>query len=212
MKKTIVFLVCLAAAGLNSCIGASADISIQADGSGRIALEYRVSQMLESLGRLDGNRSWPAIPTGRADFERSLARIPGMRLRSFSSRENRTDLLTRVVLDFSDTNALLAFLGSAFGQASLTNENNINLLKLVLVQPSSAGLNADLVSLLRQVSTDYEISISLSVPANVTVSAIPDTVSIPSARLSSQGRKASFTAGLGDLAGLSEGLIVEFKW
>ena len=55
MKTHVVLFLCLAAIGLNSCLGASADITIRSDGSGRIALEYRVSQMLESLGRLDGN-------------------------------------------------------------------------------------------------------------------------------------------------------------
>ena len=76
MKLTL--LLCLSAVVLNSCLGVSADITIKADGSGKIALEYRVSQALESLGKLDGNG--PAIPVGKADFERSVSRIPGLRL------------------------------------------------------------------------------------------------------------------------------------
>jgi len=157
MKKSLIFL-CLCGAALtlmNSCLGVAADITIRADGSGTIVLEYRVSQMLESLGRLDGNENWPAIPVGKVDFERSLARIPGLRLSSFSAKDvphsssgGGRDLLTKVALEFKDTAALLAFLDSAGSHASLTQENRnlpqaVNVLRLVLLESSDVPVNSD---------------------------------------------------------------------
>jgi len=184
MKKTLLFL-CLCAAALtlmNSCLGVSAEISIRADGSGTIALEYRVSQMLESLGRLDGNEKWPAIPVGKADFERSLARIPGLRLSSFSSKDvphlsGGRDLLTKVTLEFKNTAALLAFLDSTGSRASLVQETRnaqtVNVLRLVLLDPPDANVNTDLLSLLREVS---------------------------------------FAIGIGELLELNEGMALEIVW
>ena len=95
---------------LNSCIGISADIIMRKDGSGKIALEYRFSRMAEVLGRLDGNENWQIIPAGRPDMERTVARIPGMKLASFSSTEGEKEIVNKAELEFKDTEALLAFL------------------------------------------------------------------------------------------------------
>jgi len=219
---------CLCGAALtlmNSCLGVSADISIRADGSGTIALEYRVSQMLESLGRLDGNEHWPAIPVGKADFERSMARIPGLRLSSFSAKDvphssGGRDLLTKAVLEFKDAAALLAFLdstgnSSAGGRrASLVQENRnaqtVNVLRLIVLDPSDDLMNADLISLLRDVSAGYEFSISVSAPKNATISTIPS--SVPAARITSHGKKVSCALDMKDMLELNQGLALEIAW
>ena len=216
MKKIIKILATAAVVVLlNSCLGASADISIHANGSGKIALEYRVSQMLESIGRLDGNERWPAVPVGKADFERSVARIPGLRLSSFSAKDTANaaggrDLVTRVVLEFKDTGALLAFLDSTGSRASLSQVNGENLLRLVLLEPSFNIANDDLKSLLREVSAGYEVSISLSATKNASITVMPQ--SVPAARMVSQGKKVSFTIGTGELLNLENGLALEISW
>jgi hypothetical protein len=43
MKALLLTFCCITLVVFNSCLGVSADISIRADGSGTIALEYRVS-------------------------------------------------------------------------------------------------------------------------------------------------------------------------
>jgi len=221
MKKPLIFL-CLCGAAIvlmNSCLGVTADITIRADGSGTIALEYRVSQMLESLGRLDGNENWPAIPVGRADFERSLARIPGLRLSSFSAKDvphssGGRDMLTKVVLEFKDTAALLAFLDSTGRHASLIQEKRnsqaVNVLRLVLLESSANPANSDLLSLLQEVSAGYEMSVSVSTPKNAALSVIPP--SIPAARMVSGGKKVSFSIDMKDLLELNQELVLEIVW
>ena len=222
MKKTLLFL-CLCAAALtlmNSCLGVAADISIRADGSGTITLEYRVSQMLESLGRLDGNENWPAIPVGKADFERSVARIPGLRLSSFSAKDvphssgGGRDLLTKVTLEFKNTAALLAFLDSTGNHASLVQETRnaqtANILRLVLLDRPDGLVNADLISLLREVSAGYELNISVSAPKTAAISTTPS--SVPAARITSRGKKVSCAIDMKDLLELNEGLALEIVW
>jgi hypothetical protein len=219
MKKIVWCLIIVSLVLMNSCLGVSADISIRADGSGRIALDYRVSKMLESLGQLDGNERWPAIPVGKADFERTIARIPDLRLLSFSSTEAPSantilggkDLVTKVSLEFKNTAALMAFWGSSAAGtgASLVQRNGKNVLRLVLVEPLSADIDGDLLSLLNEMSKGYEISLSLSAPQNAVLSLSP---SIASARVVSQGKKVSIAIGAGDLLELKDGLAVEISW
>ena len=212
MKKFIIIFLPLIIVLLNSCLGASADITLRADGSGKITLEYRVSQMLESIGRLDGNERWPAIPVGKADFERSLARIPGLRMKSFkaSGAGHGADLVTKATLEFKDNGALLAFLDSTGGHASLIQDNGKNTLRLVFADPSAGINDEDLLSLLREISAGYEICFSLSAPGGANLSVSP--ASFSAARLVSQGKKVSFAIGLGDLLGLKDGLAVEIVW
>ncbi|MCL2762025.1 MAG: hypothetical protein FWD36_02305 [Treponema sp.] len=215
--KTIKWLLLLfcAALAFNSCLGVSADIHIRADGSGKIALEYRVSQVLESMGRLDGNERWPAIPVGKADFERSVARIPGLRLSAFSAKSvsnvfGGKDLVTNVTLEFNNTGALLAFLDNTGAGVSFTQENGKNSLRLVLLDEAAVITDDDLLALLQEIAAGYTISVSLSAPKNASLTAIPSSVSF--AQMVSQGKKVLAVIGLGDLLALEEGLTVEMSW
>ena len=215
IMKINLLLLCMAAVVLNSCLGVSADITIKADGSGKIALTYRVSQALESIGRLDGNEKMPAVPVGRTDFERTAARIPGLKLIKYSSRDVRNpsgggDLVTNVTLDFKDTGALLAFLDSAGANAVIVQEGQGALLRLTLLDPSERVSNPDLLSLLQEVSSGYEFAITLNLPRNAALTTLP--ASIPAAKAVSSGKKATFSIGMGELLGMKEGVALEIRW
>jgi len=224
MKRIVYCLLLASLALMTSCLGASMDIVMRADGSGSVTLEYSVSQTLESLGRQDGNERWPVIPVGKADFERSVARIPGLRLSSFSVKEyprryskppsswgpmlSYKDLVTKVKLDFKDTAALLAFLDSAGSRASLVQEGGKSTLRLVLLDPINDAIDADLISLLQEISAGYEISVSFTAPKGAALSVIPPSVS--AARTA--GKKVSFAIGTGELIGMKDGLTLEISW
>ncbi|MDR0473244.1 MAG: hypothetical protein LBH43_06195 [Treponema sp.] len=200
-----------------SCIGVKADISLKADGSGRLALEYRVSGMAESLGRLDGNQRWQTVPVGRADFERTLARLPRLRLSSFSSSKDGKDVINKAVLEFKEIEDLLAFFDPQ-GQgkyASFTRENGKKRLSLVFSEGGEA--DADLLSLVREVSEGYAFSFSMGLPESAEL-ALTDgkgkkiTPQPSSATVVSPGKKVSFSIGTGDLLSLKEGLGIELCW
>jgi hypothetical protein len=193
----------------------SADITIKADGSGKIDLTYRVSQALESIGRLDGNEKMPAVPVGRVDFERTVSRIPGLKLSKYGSKNIRSDsgssdLVTNVTLDFKDTTALLAFLDSTGSHTAMVQEGQGALLRLTLLDPSDGLSNPDLLSLLQKVSGTYEFGITLNLPRNASITTIP--AAVPAAKVVSSGRKVSFHIGMGELLSLKEGLALEIRW
>jgi hypothetical protein len=164
------------------------------------------------MGRLDGNERWPAIPVGKADFQRSVARIPGLRLASFSSKKVRKasgDLVTKAVVEYKNTGALLEFLDRTGSSASLIQDNGKNILRLVLLDPASAVSDKDLLYLLKEISAGYEISFGLSAPKDASLIVTPP---VSSARIISQGKKVLFAIDTGDLFTLENGLVVEITW
>ena len=201
---------------LNSCVGLSMEIQMRRNGSGRLVLEYRVSRMAESLGRLDGNENWPIIPVGRADFERTLARIPGMRLVSFSSSEGAQDVVTNITLEYDNTEALLKFLDPSGTRASLSTENQSSRLDIILNEPVSSDYDEDLLKLARQVSAGYGLSISFSAEGNSTLSFTDGegtaAQSPAAAQTVTSGRKTSLSIGIIDILDIGEGLGVSFRW
>jgi len=200
------FLILIFLVLLNSCLGAAADIVLRADGSGSIALEYRVSPMLESIGRLDGNAHQPAIPIGKTDFERTIARIPNLSIKSFSVKDH----VTKVTLSFKDTAALLAFLDSSGTRASLTQTDGTTKLRLVLTDPVTTPVDEHLLSLLKEVSAGYELGISFTTPRPATLEVIPP--STPTKKLITKGKKVSFAIEMGELVALRDGLALEIIW
>ena len=197
---------------LCSCFGVSADISVRGDGSGKLVLEYRVSRMAEALGRLDGNSRRQTVPVGRADFERSLSRLPGLRLVSFSSAEDAGgDTVNRAELEFKSIEALPAFFDAAGSRAAFVRENGTNRLSLTLLDaPGAAALDPDLLTLVREVSAGYRLRLGLSAAGTASLATTPSVV--PAADIVARGKTVSFSIGTGELLGLSEGLQLEFVW
>ncbi|MCL2557922.1 MAG: hypothetical protein FWE09_05535 [Treponema sp.] len=214
MKK-ILALAFVSAFFLSSCLGATMDITMRANGSGRIVVEYRVSQALESMGRFDGNERWNAIPVGRADMERSVARVPGLRLSSFSSSSQASarggaDLVSRATLDFDNPAALLAFLDITGSRAGFESANGQNVLRMTFLEPSQPIASEELLALFRDAGEGYEISLRFTAPANAALRVLPGPLA--QARAEASGRVASFAIGTGEIPAISNGLEIEISW
>ena len=201
---------------LNSCIGVSADIQMRADGSGRIVLEYRISRMAETIGRLDGNENWPIVPVGRADWERTTARIDGLRLVSFSGSQTAQDVVNRVTLEFSNTEALVKFLDPSGKRASSTRENGLNKLHITFTEAVSPQVDPNLMELMKQVGSGYRFNVSFSAQGNSTMSVTDSAgraVSPPApAQTVLSGRKVSLSIDTGEIISSADGLAVVFTW
>jgi hypothetical protein len=224
MKKRLTpFLLIAFLLILGSCIGISADIQMRKDGSGRITLEYRFSRMAETLGRLDGNEKWPVIPVGRADLERTLARIPDMKLVSFSTREESSlsgadkDVVNQVTLEFKNPEALLAFLDPSGRRAALTQNNSSNRMDITINEPASSETDPDLLDLMKQVSAGYKLNISFSVDGGNSALTLIDGAGSainnpPNAEVVPSGKKVSLSIGTGEILSLKQGLGISLSW
>ncbi|MDR0784774.1 MAG: hypothetical protein LBE74_02680 [Treponema sp.] len=166
MKKLLLFAIAVLC--LSGCVGVSADITVKPDGSGALTLEYRVSESLDGLGKLDGNETRPPIPVSKMDFERSVKRIDGLQLASFSTNIKKNGaaqgahVVTTVKLRFSTLDALVHFLSGTGQRAVYSQEGGINKLSMVLWEKWE--IDPDLSSLAAAVSEDYYFSLRFSVP------------------------------------------------
>jgi hypothetical protein len=195
MKRFLSVLTALGAGLLCSCVGLSSDIVLNADGAGTIRLEYRVSRYFEAIGALDGNAGWPAFPVGREDFERSLGRLKGLRLDSFSSSADERDQVTKAVISFSRLEDILPLLDSGGLGASLRREGDKQALSLRLGSGGAAAEDNDpqLLALMEQVSLDYGIAFSLSAPGGVELRVRGDQEGLS---VEGPGKKAGFSVAL----------------
>jgi len=216
LKKIKALLLVIILLTMNSCVGISADITMRRDGSGRISLEYRFSRMAETLGRLDGNERWPIIPTGRADIERTLARIPGMRLVSFSVREDDRDIINHVELEFNNIETLLTFLDPSGRRASLNREGGSNRLSVTIMDGTTAPIDTNLLDLMRELSVGYSFNLSFSADGNSTLTLLDgsgNAIQAPAGtRIVSSGSRVSIEMGTGAVLEQEHGLTVVLTW
>jgi hypothetical protein len=215
-NRTLLIPLFLMILTFSSCIGISADIQIRKDGSGRLALEYRYSRMAENIGRLDGNERWNIVPAGKADMERTIARIPDMKLVSFSSKETSKDIVNKAVLDFKNTDALLKFLDSSKKRAVLTKENGKNKLSLILNEPIPKEIDGDLMDLMKQTAAGYRASVSFSADKASTMTVTDgkgNEITAPnSAKAVLTGKKVSLAIDTSDMLELTDGLGIIITW
>ena len=216
MKRIpVIFVLLLFIVVLSSCFGVEADITVNANGTGTIALEYRVSQALYSLGRLDGNARWYTIPVGRADFQRTMDRLPDMRLVSFSSRQDARDIIVSARMEFSSIQGLLAFLDAGGRRSSFTG--NAASGRMVFTLSEGAALaNPEFAALLAGISQGYTVRIGMGFPGEGSL-AVSDNQGraltvIPGSEIQSAGRRVSFSFPLYEVLTARDGMNVEFRW
>jgi hypothetical protein len=208
----LLFLICLA---LCSCLGVNVDISLNQNGSGNLALEYRISQVLDALGRLDGNERWNTIPVGRADFERTMDRLPGIKLTSFSSKEDKNDLIINAKMEFENLNSLMSFIDASGLRSSFSGDAHSGRIFMV-INDARPRINTALESLIAEISLPYSVKMAMSFPNEGTVKITNNRgfslTEIPGSTIISSGKKVSFSLPLNSVLSSSDGINVEFLW
>jgi hypothetical protein len=196
---------------LSSCLAVKADIALNADGSGTLSMEYRMSLRLKTLGEQDGNERWYPLPAGRADFERTLQRLPGLKLLSFSAKEDEKDLTVTASLSFAGPSALTAFL-DAYGEGAVYTPGR---LLLTLREGGGTG-NRELESLLAEISSGYPVEIRLSLPGEGTLAVLDRSGGpaspVQEAGIEAKGKSLSFSAPLAEILSARNGLSLDFRW
>ncbi|MDR3147409.1 MAG: hypothetical protein LBU00_03410 [Treponema sp.] len=194
---------------LCSCVGVRSEIVLNADGTGRLRLEYRVSRQFEAIGALDGNVGRPSVPLGRVDFERSIGRLEGLKLDSFSSREEGGDLVTRATISFSRLEDILPLLDSGGRGATLEREGDRRVLRIHLGGADSPGEAPDpqLLVLADQVSQGYDIAFTFSAPGGVELRVTGDSEGL---NIGEPGKTTEFSVPLSRFFRPGKDLELEF--
>jgi hypothetical protein len=199
----------------SSCLGVSVDIAFDQKGSGDVTLEYQISKALDALGKLDGNERWNTIPVGKADFERTIDRLPGMKLTSFSSREDNKDLIIKAKMEFEDLNSLMSFLDARGLRSSFSGDARSGRIFLTLNE-ARAKSDPALEKLIAEISETYSVKMSMSFPNNgnlkITNSMGRVLADMPGSVINPSGKKVSCSLPLYGVLSAAEGINVEFQW
>jgi len=198
-----------------SCIGVSANVQMNADGSGRVTMEYRISKMLDSIGMLDGNASMPPVPVSRTDWERTVSRIPDTRLVSYSRKETSNDIIVNAVIGFNNPQALALVLCASNDMVSVNVSGQSNNFDIIFTNGSNQ-YDADFLKLMQGVFADCNFSFSFNAPRNSTLTftdARGNAASAPaSAAAVTSGRNVSVSMNILDLLNYTNGLGVRISW
>ena len=215
IRLSFVFILLLT---FNSCIGLSLSIQMNKDGSGRLTMEYRISKMISNLGALDGNESMPSVPIGKADWERTVSRIPGAKLTSYSYVEEKQDTVIKTVIDYKDDQSLILLLDSFGEKSSINRQGQSGKLELILLEDSvdNSTYDENLIELMRVFMEGYNYSISFSGPENSTLVVTDGAGNVVPAQSSAKtvlsGRLVSYSIGIMNLLDIKGGLGLKFAW
>jgi hypothetical protein len=197
----------------SSCIGIKTNITIRNNGTGTIDLEYRISRIAESLGKLDGNEGWPVLPVGKADFERTISRIDGLRLTSFSVRDDEKDRVIRAKMDFSRPEALIDFLDAPGQRAHLIREEKKHRLSLTL-GGGTQNQDPELMELVETVFRGYAIELGITFPRDITLTdgSGRKIDALPVGNVRETERNIRFSSPMADLLLTKEPVLMEVLW
>jgi len=217
MKKTQAIILPLSLVFLlSSCFGLNMDIALNQNGSGTVTLEYRVAKSLDALGRLDGNERWNTIPVGRADFMRTLDRLPEMKLLSFSAREDEKNIISSAKMEFQSIQGLMAFLDATGQSSSFSGDARSGSMKFTLSEGSSLDETSSLNKLLAGICEGYSVKVSMTVPSQGTKAVfVADKDGTPysgEGEISYSGNTHSCYLPLYSILSSRNGLNVEFRW
>jgi hypothetical protein len=160
MKRVVYIVVVMF---FTSCIGIKTDIQVKRDLSGTARLVYTVSEEFLGSGTLDGNENWPSLPVAKADFERTVARIDGLQMRSYYEKKAGGDRLFEILLAFDHVSALARFLDGNGQQVVYKNEGGEHVFT-ILFNGGSQTYDDALLSLVQSTFAGYRFDFSISVP------------------------------------------------
>jgi hypothetical protein len=202
MRKGV--FVCLCAALLCSCVGVESRLSIRNDGSGTLALTYRIPRSAADLGRTPDTDAPVPIPVEKADFLRGIADIPGVRLARYRRRADDKNVTIQAEIAFKRLGDLarvpaLRAAGLSFVESGGTRK----LTQLVAPAPESAPTPESL-AMVDSLFAGGTVTVVLQTPAPMTPGSF--------GTLSADRRTLAWTATIGELARRTGSVVLTATW
>lgn len=197
-----ILLVCLCAAALCSCVGVESRLAIRNDGSGTLTLDYRIARAVADFGSTSSQGA--PLPVEKADFQRAIDGIPGVRLSRYTRRAAEDFVVIHAVLTFRNIDDLarvpaLRDAGLAFAESGDTH----TLTQVVAGSPYTAPTPESL-AMIDSLFAEAAVTVVLSTPSPMT----PGTVGT----LSPDRRTLTWNATLGELARRTGSVVLTATW
>ncbi len=194
-KRHTLCLLCITAlVFLTSCMGIDTKVVISRNGSGKVEAEYRLSEELVAFGELEANKAMLPVPLTRADVENSLRNVEGLRLDSWSSRKEGTDLLIKTVISFDTLDALVYYLDPRGELAKHTSESGTERIGFT-VGEKLPRFEPDMKPIVEEAFAPYNFRFMVELPAK----AKEASSGHPAVTLRQEGTKVYFEGKMKDI-------------
>ncbi len=190
---------------LSSCIAVDSRLTLQDDGSGTLALTYRVSQLVADLGLSSTGGTVVPLPLSRADFDRAVESSKGkVRVTRFDRSENEKDITISVQLAFDSFDALARL--DAFRDAGLklASDGTARTFTQVVARAPAQPVSDSTLQMFDALFSDYTLSFVLNVPRPIT--------SAPVGTLSPDKRTLTYSAPVKDVVTTKADIVLLAAW
>jgi hypothetical protein len=204
MRK-IAVLLAAALLLLTSCIGIDSRLTLQDDGSGTLALTYRVSQLVADLGLSSTGGTVIPLPLSRTDFDRAVEGSKGkVRVARFDRSENEKDITISVQLAFDSFDALAQM--DAFRDAGLklASDGTGRTYTQLIARAPARPLSDTTLQMFDALFSDYALSFALHVPRPIQSSTV--------GTLSSDKRTLTYSAPVRDIVTTKADIVLTAVW
>ena len=204
MKKAG-FLCIVAAIMLSSCVGVDSHLTIHQDGSGTLALIYRVSQLVVNLGNpVDGKGVIP-LPLAKGDFEKSVAGSQGaVRLTAFDRSEDQKDVTIRVELAFDSLDALAKLDAFQDAQIRFSSNGAGHSFSQLIAKAPREPITEDSLRMVDAFFGDYDLAFAIEAPQPVKSNTL--------GTLSQDGRVLTYKTSVKDLVRTKDDVVLSMTW
>jgi hypothetical protein len=152
---------------LTGCLSIESEITIDPDGSGQVALTYRVDQLASNLGVFDPDTDVLPLPIAEDDFQDLITNTEGLELISYS-RSETPDVVTVVAeIAFSNAEALSSIFSAEENEIELVETGDQWVFRQVISGGLEEAPSEEVLGFFDAFFSDYEMSFSLSPPTEV---------------------------------------------
>jgi hypothetical protein len=186
------------------CVGIESTLNINANGSGTLLLQYRVSQLLVSMGQTEEEGAQePPLPLTEDDFRQAVRKSPGLTLRSVTREENESDVIIKAEIAFNSVNNLAA--SPLFADMPITfrrNGNNVTFSQVLT--KGGEEMSEEQLQAMESFFQGYELGFVITAPGKI--------ISYNRGELSQDGRTLTYRISMTDLLQMKEKTELTVTW
>lgn len=197
-------LTCLCVATLFSCVGVESRLSIRNDGSGTLTLDYRIARQAADFGRASDQGVRVPLPVGKADFQRAIDGIPGVRLTRYRQRSNDEQVAIHAVLAFRSLEDLARVPALRDAGLAFAGSGRTRTLTQVVAGSPAAPPTPESLAMIDSLFAGATVTVILATPSPMT----PGSVGT----LSPDRRTLTWSATLGELARRTGSVVLSATW
>ena len=198
---------------LSSCLGIGVQTVFNEDGSGRMTVEFRVSQALLQMGEEETGID---IPLSKDDLMAEYENVDGVTVVEVAQEDTEEDRIITAVVDFDDFN-MLSSDGQFMGEGATLEVQGDRTVLRMLIGELGGGDDGETIGEAEQPEMDdamksmvqsflegYELVYRVVAPRKIT--------SHSDGELQSDGRTVVYSMAMGDLIMIEEPFYLKIVW